>query len=99
MTHKNQGGVEVLAILLYKVHIVFRRLPLVHRIEVDTRVVTLDGLEECSECIFEATEVGWSAMEATQRVERTISDRFATVRIPFRSFQPFRRPPWVVTGV
>ena len=61
-THKNQSGVEVLVILLDIVRIVLHRLPLVHRVEVEARVVGLDGLEERSECILEATDVQQSAM-------------------------------------
>ena len=40
--------------LLDEVRIVLGRLPLVHRVEVDARVIGLDGLEERSESILEA---------------------------------------------
>ena len=64
VTHENQGGIEVLVILLDIVHIVLHRLSLVHRIEVDAGVVGLDGLEERSESILEAGSVQRSAMHA-----------------------------------
>ena len=57
MTHKNQGSVKVFVILLNVVRIVLGRLPLVHRIEIETSIVILDRLEESSESILEAALV------------------------------------------
>ena len=53
-THEYQGGVEVLIILLDIVHAVLGRLLLVHRIEVEARIIGLDGSKESSENILEA---------------------------------------------
>jgi len=57
MTYEDQGGVEVLVVLLDVVRIILDRLLLVHRVEIETGVVVLDGLEECPESILEATFV------------------------------------------
>jgi len=65
-THENQGGIEVLVILLDIVRIVLHRFPLVHRIEVEAGVVSFDGLEERSESILEAESAQRSAMQAMQ---------------------------------
>ena len=43
MTHKYQGGIEVLVILLDTIGIVLNCLPLVHRIEVEAGIIGLDG--------------------------------------------------------
>ena len=64
ITHENQGGVEVLVILIDIVCIVLHRLPLVHRIEVEAGVIGLDGLEERSESILEAKSGQRSAVQA-----------------------------------
>ena len=53
-THENQCSIEVLFVLLDIIHVVLGRLPLVHRVEVEARVVGLNGLEERSESITEA---------------------------------------------
>jgi len=53
-THKNEGSVEVLVVLHDIVCIVLHCFLLVHRIEIDARIVGLDGLEELSEGILEA---------------------------------------------
>jgi len=55
--YEYQGSIEVLVVLLDVVGIVLGRLPLVHRVEVDARIVGLDGLEEGSESILEAEHV------------------------------------------
>ena len=68
MTHENQGSIEVLVILLDIVHIIFRCLLLVYCIEIETRVVVLEGLEERSEGISETTVIRWSAIRAAQHV-------------------------------
>ena len=49
--------------LLDEVRIVLGRLPLVHRVEVDARVIGLDGLEERSESILETTSGQRSALQ------------------------------------
>ena len=43
MTHKYEGGVEVLVIFLYIVDIILGRFPLVHRIKIKPRIIVLDG--------------------------------------------------------
>ena len=58
VTHENQGGIEVLVVLLDIICIVLHCLPLVHRVEVEAVVVGLDGLEERFEGILEATDAG-----------------------------------------
>ena len=50
-----QGGTEVLIVLLEVVHIVLGSLPPVHCVKVNVCTVGLDGLEESSESILEAT--------------------------------------------
>ena len=42
IAYKNQGGVEVLVILLDVVGVILGRFPLVHGVEVETSVVVLD---------------------------------------------------------
>ena len=61
LTHKNQGGIEVLVVLPDIVRVIFSRLFLVRSIEVEACVVTLDGLEEHPESILEAMSVRRSA--------------------------------------
>ena len=64
VTHENQRGIEVLVVLLDVVRVIFGGLSLVHRIEVEPRVVVLDGLEERSESILETMSVQRSAIQA-----------------------------------
>jgi len=64
-TYEDQGGVEVLVVLLDVVRIVLDRLLLVDRVEIEAGVVVLDGLEECSESILEATSVQRHVVKAT----------------------------------
>jgi len=64
-THKYQGGIEVLVILLDVVHIILSRLPLVHRVEVEAGIVGLDGLEERSESFLKTT---WAERSATYSI-------------------------------
>ena len=93
-THEDQGGIEILVILLDIVRIVFHRLPLVHRIEVDTGVIGLDWLEERSESILKTMPAQRSGTQAMYGVLRhTTSDQFTVVVTPFRCSQPFLRPP------
>ena len=65
MTHEYQGGIEVLVVLLDVVRIVLCRFPLVHRVEVDACIISLDGLEESSESILEATSGHQSETQPT----------------------------------
>ena len=65
VTHEDQGGVQVLVIFLDVVGIVLHRLSLVHCIEIEAGIVGLDGLEEDSEGILEATSAQRLAMYAT----------------------------------
>jgi hypothetical protein len=44
-THKNQGGVEVLVVLLHRFCVVLHGFTLVHGVEIELRVVVLDRLE------------------------------------------------------
>ena len=55
VTHEYQRSIEVLVILLNVVRIVLHCLPLVHGVEVESRIVGLDGLEKGPESILEAT--------------------------------------------
>ena len=64
MTDEYQGGIEVLVVLLDVVGIVLSCLPLVHRVEVEARIIGLDGLEEGSESILEAGSGQRSAAQA-----------------------------------
>jgi len=54
VTYEYQCGIEVLFVLLDVVGIVLGRLPLVHRVEVEARIINLDWLEESSKNILEA---------------------------------------------
>ena len=58
-THENQGGVEILLVLLHVFCIVLHRLPLVHGVEIELRVIILDWLEEDPEGFSNAT---WSQL-------------------------------------
>jgi len=44
-THKNQGGVEILVVLLHVFSVVLRRFLFVHGVKINLGVVVLDGLE------------------------------------------------------
>ena len=52
-THENQGGVEVLIVLLHVFGIVLRRLSFVHGIEIEFGVVVLDRYEEHPQGLLE----------------------------------------------
>ena len=60
-TYEYQGCVEILVVFLDIVRIVLGRLPLVHRVKVNARIVHLHGLEERSESILEAGSGQWAA--------------------------------------
>ena len=53
-THENEGGVEVFIILLDVVGVMVSCLLLVDGVEVNTRVIALDGLQERSESVLYA---------------------------------------------
>ena len=90
VTHEYQSGIEVLVILLDVVHVVLGRLLLVHGVKVNAGIFGLDGLEESSESILEATSSQRLTTQATQRIRHTTWDRFAVAGTPLR---PFQRPP------
>ena len=92
-THKNECGIEVFVILLDVVHIVLGRLPLVHGVEVDTGIIGLDGLEERSQGVLEATPSQRTATQTMEGVKHTTLDRFVTVGIAPHSFRSFRYHP------
>ena len=93
-THENEGGVEVLVVLLDVVRVVLHRLPVVHRIEVEAGIVGLDGLEECPESILQAT-FGQRPKRCSilWRVGRTTLDLFSAVGTLFCCFHHILRPP------
>ena len=82
-TYEDQGGVEVLVVLLDVVCIIFGRLLLVHGVEIETSIVVLDGLEECPESILEATFVQRHGVAAMWDTKRTTLDRFVAEGCPF----------------
>jgi len=63
--YEDQGGVEVFVVLLDVICVILVGLPLVHRVEIETGIIVLDGLEECSESILEATLVQRYVVKAT----------------------------------
>jgi len=56
-THENQGGVEVLIVLLHGIGVVLRRLSFVHGEEIKPGVIVLDRLKEHPQGILDAV---WS---------------------------------------
>ena len=93
---ENQGGVEVLVVLLDVVRVVFRCLPFIHGVEVESRVVSLDGLEEGPESILEAASGHQSTTKAMWRNLHTTLDRFSVAGTLFHSSHPFRCRSWVM---
>ena len=55
MTHENERSAEVVVVLLDIVRIIVGRLPVVHCVEVETRIFVLNGFEERFESVMEAT--------------------------------------------
>ena len=53
-THKNQGGVEIVVVLLHVLVIVLDRLSLVHGVEIELGVLVFDGLEVHPQGILDA---------------------------------------------
>lgn len=56
-TCKYQGSIEVLIVFFDIGHVIFGRLPLVHCVEIEPRIVVLDRLEEYPQSIFEALRI------------------------------------------
>ena len=96
VTHENEGCVEVLVVLLDIVHLMLHRLPLVHGVEVESRIVSLDGLEESLKGILEAAFGQRSATKVMRYNVHTTLDRFPVVGTLFDSSHPSRRHPWVM---
>ena len=57
--HENQGGVEVIIVLLDVISIILGHLFLVHCVEIKASVAILDGLEERYKSILEAMLAQW----------------------------------------
>ena len=53
-THEDQGGVEIVVILLHVLVIVLDRLSLVHCVEIEFGVLVFDGLEVHPQGILDA---------------------------------------------
>ena len=53
-THENQGGIEILIVLVHVLCVVFHGLSFIHRIEIELGVVVLDGFEVSPEGLFNA---------------------------------------------
>jgi hypothetical protein len=85
VTHEYQCGVEVFVVLLDIVHIVVGRLPLVDRVEIESRIVGLDGLEKGSESVLKATFSQRPAILMMWRVKHTTLGQFAVAEIRFHS--------------
>ena len=54
VTYENQGGIEILVILVQVLGVILRSLSLIHRIEIEFGVVILDGLEVDPEGLLDA---------------------------------------------
>ena len=52
--NENQGGVEILIVLLHVLGVVLHRLSFVHGVEIDLGIIVLDGLEVHSEGLLDA---------------------------------------------
>jgi len=59
-THENQGGVEILVVLLHVFGVILHRLSFVHCVEIELGVVVLDWLEVHPKGLLDA--VGWSQL-------------------------------------
>ena len=88
MTHENERSAEVVVVLLDIVRVIVGCLPVVHCVEVETRIFVLNGFEERSEGIMEATSLQWSETQPTEDLKRTISDLFAVVGSLLHPFLP-----------
>jgi hypothetical protein len=93
MAHEYQGGIEVFVVLLDVLRIVLGRFPLVHRVEVDAGIISLDRLKERPESILKATSSQRSDDARNRSRRRTTWNQFAEVGARCRSFCHFQRPP------
>ena len=77
-THKNQGGVEIVVVLLHVIGVILRRLSFVHCVEIKPGVVILDRLEVHPEglldTIGESQYIGPHAIDPGS-LKRTIEGR------------------------
>ena len=55
-THENQGGIEILVVLVQVLGIILRGLSFIHRIEIVLGVVVFDGLEVDPEGLLNAMD-------------------------------------------
>ena len=53
-TYENQGGIEILVVLLHVLCVILHSLSFIHRIEIEFGVVILDGLEVDPEGLLDA---------------------------------------------
>ena len=53
-THENQGGIEILVVLVHVLGVVLHSLSFIHRIEIELGVIVLDGLEVDPEGLLDA---------------------------------------------
>ena len=67
-THKNQGGVDVLVVLLGVARVVSCRLFLVHCVEIEVRVIVLGVLENRPKSIPETAPVQWRVVGTVSNV-------------------------------
>ena len=44
-THENQGGIEILVVLVHVLCVILHSLSFIHRVEIELGVIVLDGLE------------------------------------------------------
>jgi hypothetical protein len=58
-THENQGGVEILVVLLHVLGVVLRCLSFVHGVEIELGVVVLDRLKVLPQSLLDAV---WSQL-------------------------------------
>ena len=58
-THEDEGGVEIIVILLHVICIVLHRLPFVHSVEIELGVIVLDWWEVRSQGFADAI---WSQL-------------------------------------
>ena len=54
VTYENQGGIEILVVLVQVLGVVLHSLSFIHRIEIELGVVILDGLEVDPEGLLDA---------------------------------------------
>ena len=54
VTYENQGGIEILVVLVQVLGVILHSLSFVHRIEIELGVVIFDGLEVDPEGLLDA---------------------------------------------